>query len=168
MAQKIFLKDAIANKDFNELMKMIPCMVCREYMDYRNQTTWESYEVVGFTPNGIVLGYESVGYDEDAFFGDGRYTYDDYKIVEFEDLGEEYILANKPTEKQQEWLEKNGYSGIRTGYEAWHLIDNAIKESEARKASRALARKRREEEEEEYGYDDFDDNYWDCYDVPNR
>lgn len=166
MSQIIYFKDVIEGKDYNELMKLLPCKVCHEYTWGHGRISRSSYDVIGFGPDYVILGDYTYGYDEDAFFGDGRYTIDTYKLVKFEDLKEEYIFAHEPTEKQIEWLKKNGkYDSSITGYEAWHIINDAIEAS--KKAKEEREKRKREREAEEYA-DWDDDPYWDCYDVPNH
>ena len=52
-------------------------------------------------------------------------------------LKEEYIFAHEPTEKQIEWLKKyDKYDSSISGYEAWHIINDAI---EASKKARGIS-----------------------------
>ena len=156
----IYFKDLIQGKTYEELMELLPCMVCKE-TKYAGAIFRTSYTVLGFGKGSVILGYTGEGYDEDAFFGDGRYEIAEYCEIEFKDLTKEYIYAHKPTEKQIAFLESIGeYNRDMSGYEAWHIIHDKIEDRKRKKAEH-LNRKDYDD------YDDDEDYYDEYYDIPN-
>ena len=159
--KKIYFKDLIKDKSYEDLMKLIPCMVCREdlkedYLPFK----YRSYDVIGFGPDYVILGDYTDEYDEDAMWGDGRYTLNTYEKVRFEDIDESYIFAHPLTEKQKEWYIKHEQDPrCVTGYEAWAVINEHVQKVTAQREKMKNARR--------YEYDDDDgwDEYY--YDIPN-
>ena len=143
---KILFKDIIKNRSYEELMSLIPCMVCYDDPDYRYiYNKYHSYNVVGFGPNYVILGSYATTYNEDDF----DCEIDTYKIVKFDNINENYIYAHELTDKQKQWYERKGrnYKCV-SGYEAWHIINEVIEKEKKRN--------------ERLRYEDYsDDDYYD-------
>lgn len=165
VSKKILLKDLIKGKSYEELMKLLPMMVTVE-------NTWgeeihrKSFDVIGFGPDSVILAATG-SYEYEPDVGDwGNTAYYTYcNTVPFCAIDEDYIQANKPTEKQQNWLNEHGYAHQTiSGYEAWHIIHDAVE-----KAKRYAEQRRREREENYdriWDWDDYDMFY--DIDVPNQ
>jgi len=128
--EKILFKDVIKNRTYEELMSLIPCMVCRDDSDCKYiYSKYHSYKVIGFGPNYVILGSYTTVYNKDDF----DYEVDTYEIVKFEDLNEKYVYAQELTDKQKEWYARQGKSyKCVSGYEAWHVINDAIEKEKKR------------------------------------
>lgn len=155
---KILFKDLIKDKSYEELMNLIPCMVCRDDSDYKYiYNRYYSYNVVGFGPNYVILGSYTTSYNEDDF----DYEIDTYKIVKFEDINERYVYAHELTDKQKEWYERKGknYKCV-SGYEAWHVINDAIEKEKKRNEIRKQNETRIRDEFDEDDYYMYECDIW--------
>ena len=129
----IYFKDVLEScTNWDEVMKLLPCMVCHEYKDKwaedPKETQRKSYSVLGFGPDYIILGSNEAyySYDEDNAFSDNYIHTEEYTIVKFKDLTKAYIWCNPPTEGQRKWLEEHEYdTDSISGYEAWHIMNKA-------------------------------------------
>lgn len=158
-SKKIYLKDEIQGKSYEELMKLLPMMVTIERTNER-----KSFNVEGFGPDYMIITAAS-SYEYEPDIGDwGNTAYFNYcETVPFKDINKDFIVANKPTEKQQKWLDDHGYENQTiSGYHAWHIIHDAVEKSK----KRAEERKRQQEDYEKYDHPDFYDDF-DAYDFPD-
>lgn len=165
VSKKIYLKDEIKDKNYEELIKLIPMMVTIEERTYNDGTVYRSsFDVVGFGPKSIILA--SIGsYEYEPDVGDWGNTayYKACQTVPFDKIDDSYIVASKPTEKQQKWLDDHGYKNQTiSGYHAWHIIHDAVEEAK----ERAEERRREQEDYDAYGpHLDWDD--LDMFDCPD-
>lgn len=153
---KIYFKDVIKNRTYEELMSLIPCMVCRDDSDCKYiYNKYHSYDIIGFGPDYVILGSYTTSYNEDDF----DYEIDTYEIVKFDDLNERYIYAHELTDKQKEWYERKGknYKGV-SGYEAWHVINDAIEKE--KKRNERLRERLRYEDYDDDDYYDYESDIW--------
>lgn len=149
------LKDVIKNKDYNELMKLVGTVICRKNPSkyfVRPKTPYESFKIEGFSKNIIYLGYHSYDcIDDEPFWGDGCSWCSHTEEVSFEEITDDYIVTEPATPKQKEWLDKyyyeryldkyeynlNKYTDDISKFEAWHIINQAVKDNEKRRKVRA-------------------------------
>ena len=125
--KEIYLKDWIKNKSIPELIEALPFMVCKKFKNFRDEEDYNSYNVIGFNKDGIILGYTGSYLDEEADWG-GWHSYDTYKVLPYKDIDNCYIVAHEATEKQKAFLEKwTKLDPDETcGYHAFKVISNII------------------------------------------
>ena len=106
--KKILLRDVLEScTGYEDMMKMLPCMVCIETTFDNGEIDRESYYLLGFGPTYIILGSKGFYYEEEPDWGDGKTEYDEYLLVNYEDIDESYIYTQKPSKKQLQWLKDN-------------------------------------------------------------
>ena len=140
--EKIYIKNLIDTKDFNKMMDLVGKWVfVEEYDKIFKRDKRESYTIEGFSKTGIILGYHTKEYDDDAMWGSGEYWVSATTEVPFEEL-DNYILTEEATPKQHDWLLQyyNDHYLNSSKYnlnkdiddisklEAWHIINEAVKE----------------------------------------
>lgn len=182
----IYLKDALKGKTPEEILKMLPFMVCVETTRPRGlcnemTTEYKSYRALGVTPNALLLDTAIYTYDEDSDgFAPLCYKEDGYISIDLNKLDElnkttkydkdytetvNYIYCSECTPKQKVFLMnycKYEESDVVSGYEAYHVIANKTKQWEENKKNHY---------NRSYDPDAYDSLYDDdegCYfDVPN-
>lgn len=159
---KLLLKDLeeLKSRDLLKLVNKCPFWVCKE-IEYEKKMIYKSILIVGITPDSFVYGSEGSYYDDDCDWGSPIRYYDEIKFLPFNEVNDSYVLANSPTPKQKEWLEKHDYNPEEyCGYHAWHIIAEAVEE-----AKRRHEEYKRRKEIDYSSWDDYDD--WEDYDIPN-
>lgn len=180
----IYLKDILKGKTPEEILKMLPFMVCVETITPKLgskeiETKYKSYKALGVTPNALLLDNAIYTYDEDSDgFAPLCYKEDGYISIDLNKLDElnkttkydndysetvNYIYCSECTPKQKVFLMnycKYEKSDVVSGYEAYHVIANKTKQWEENK-------KNRSNRNYDYDYYDDDDYYNGCFDVPN-
>lgn len=130
--KKVYLKDLIKNKSYDELMKLIPCMICIEKGE-GELILRDSYHLLGFSKEAVILGYNVVAYEDEPFWGDGYYNIPSCKVISFKELENpkvKYIYTREPTDNQIAVLEKyDKYNEDISMYEAWYIINDIASEN---------------------------------------
>lgn len=107
----------------HEWLKKVPCKI---YDTDKNK----SYLIIAVSNEGIWYKDFVEMWDDDSFFGDGRYEIDCPRLMKFEDITSSFVFGEEPTEKQINWLEEhNLMTDSMTKQEAWLIINNAVKKA---------------------------------------
>ena len=183
----IYLKDVLKGKTPEEILKMLPFMVCVETIrptglcHEGTEIKYKSYKALGVTPNALLLDNAIYTYDEDSDgFAPLCYREDGYISIDLNKLDElnkttkydkdytetvNYIYCSECTPKQKVFLMnycKYEKSDVVSGYEAYHVIANKTKQWEENKKNHY------NRSYDPYAYDNLYDDDDACYfDVPN-
>ena len=156
----------INNMTPEEWLKHIPCKLY-------NRKENKSYLIISVSSEGLWYHDTITMYDEDTCFGSGSYDVDCPQMLKYDEISNDFIFGQEPTEKQVKWLEKHDLmTDSMTKEEAWLIINNAVRETKERYEERQQARLRRQisrylELDDEAimsqcGGDIEDDDWWLC------
>lgn len=107
-----------------EWLEKIPCKI---YDKSENK----SYLIIAVSKEGLWCHDTITMYDEDSFFGDGRYEVDCPTLIKYKELPANFEFGQEPTKKQINWLAERGLmTESMTKQEAWLIINNAVKKAQ--------------------------------------